>query len=451
MSNLNKERLSVKKKTLLACLMAIAMPLLLPAQQSSTSDSVLQQATIENVIQYAVKRQPLIQQSLIDQEITETTIKSKLADWYPQVNFGYNFNHVFQLQTFVVAGEVRSAGLKNTSALQFTATQNIFNRDVLLASKTARDVRQLSRQNTSSTKIDVAASVSKAFYDVLATEQQVKITRQDITRLERSLKDAQAQYNAGVTDKTDYKRASIALNNTKALLKSNEELLKAKVEILKALMGYPANEPLNIVYDSLQMEKEVVLDTLQTVSYDNRIEFQTLQTQRRLQQANVKYNKWSFLPSVAANGAYNLNFQNDEFSKLYNRNYPYSFAGLTVSVPIFQGGKRKYNIQNAEWQLKSIDWQEINLKNNISSEYARAMAVYKSNLASYLALKENMELAQEVYDVINLQYRSGVKTYLEVITAESDLRTARINYYNALYMVLAGKIDVQKALGQINY
>lgn len=450
MNNLYIERLSEKKKILRAFLLALALPLLLPAQQS-TSDSVLQQATIENVIQYAIKRQPSIQQSLIDQEITETTIKSKLADWYPQVNFGYNFNHIFQLQTFVVGGEVRSAGLRNTSALQFTATQNIFNRDVLLASKTAKDVRQLSRQNTSSTKIDVAVNVSKAFYDVLATEQQIRITTQDITRLERSLKDAQAQYNAGVTDKTDYKRATIALNNTKALLKSNQEVLKAKVEYLKALMGYPATQPLDIIYDSLQMEKEVTLDTLQTVNYTSRIEFQTLQTQRRLQQANVKYNKWSYLPSVAANGAYNLNYQNDEFSKVYNRNYPYSFAGLTVSIPIFQGGKRKYNIQQAEWQLKSIDWQEISLKNNINAEYSQALAVYKGNLASYLALKENMELAQEVYDVINLQYRSGVKTYLEVITAESDLRTARINYYNALYQVLSGKIDVQKALGQINY
>jgi outer membrane protein len=449
MSNLYKRKLSEKAKILNVCLLTFWAPLLLPAQQGT--DSVLQQATIENVIQYAIKRQPLIQQSLIDQEITETTIKSKLADWYPQVNFGYNFNHIFQLQSFVVGGEIRSAGLKNTSALQFTATQNLFNRDVLLASKTARDVRKLARQNTSSTKIDVAVNVSKAFYDVLATEQQIKVTAQDITRLERSLKDAKAQYDAGVADKTDYKRATIALNNTKALLKSNEELLKAKQEYLKALMGYPASEPLNIVYDSLQLEREVALDTLQTINYTSRIEFQLLETQRKLQQANVKYNKWSYLPNVAANGAYNMNFQNDEFSKVYNRNYPYSFAGLTISVPIFQGGKRKYNIQQAEWELKSIDWEIVNLKNNINSQYAQALAVYKSNLASYLALKGNLELAQEVYDVINLQYRNGVKTYLEVITAETDLRTARINYYNALYQVLSGKIDVQRALGQINY
>lgn len=450
MSNLYRERLSEKKKIFQVCLLALAMPLLLPAQQQS-SDSVLQQATIENVIQYAIKRQPLIQQSLIDQEITETTIKSKLADWFPQLNFNYLLQHNFEVQTAVIGGEARKLGVENTSAFQFALTQNLFNRDVLLASRTKTDVRKLSRQNTSSTKIDVAVSVSKAFYDVLATEQQIKVTMQDITRLERSLKDATAQYNAGVADKTDYKRATIALNNTKALLKSNEELLKAKREYLKALMGYPASQPLDIVYDSLQMEKEVTLDTLQTVNYASRIEFQTLQTQRRLQQANVKYNKWSYLPNVYASGAYNFNFQNDQFSKLYNTNYPNSFASLTLSLPLFQGGKRKYNIQAAEWQLKSIDWAEIGLKNSISSEYSQAMAVYKSNLASYLALKENMELAQEVYDVINLQYRSGVKTYLEVITAESDLRTARINYYNALYQVLSGKIDVQKALGQINY
>jgi outer membrane protein TolC len=62
-----------------------------------------------------------------------------------------------------------------------------------------------------------------------------------------------------------------------------------------------------------------------------------------------------------------------------------------------------------------------------------------------------MELAKEVYDLVQMQYRSGIKTYLEVITAETDLRSARINYYNTLYLVLSSKIDVQKALGQLNY
>lgn len=450
MSNLNKERLSKKKKILLAWLLALSTPLLLPAQQQA-GDSLLANATLENVIQYAIRRQPQIQQSLIAEQVTETTIKTKLADWFPQLNFNYLFQHNFEVQTVLIAGEARKLGVNNTSNLQFQATQNIFNRDALLASRTARDVRKLAKQTTSSTKIDVVANVSKAFYDVLATEQQIKVSFENITRLERSLKDATAQYNAGVADKTDYKRATIALNNAKASLKGYEELLNARREYLKSLMGYPDSQSINIVYDSLQMEREVTLDTTQAVNFATRIEFQLLETQKRLQQANVRYNKWSYLPNLYATGAYNFNYQNDQFSKLYNTNYPNSFAGVTLSLPIFQGGKRKYNIQAAEWNLKSLDWQEIGLKNSINAEYAQALAMYKSSLATYLALKENMELAREVYDVINLQYRNGVKTYLEVITAEADLRTARINYYNALYVLLSSKIDVQKALGQYIY
>jgi outer membrane protein len=418
--------------------------------QQPTADSLLQNATLPNVIQYALKRQPLIQQSLIDEKTTELQIKSKLADWYPQLNFNYLFQHNFQIQTTVIGGNAIKLGVDNTSVLQFTGSQTIFNRDVLIANRTKGDVRLQASQQTSGNKIEVVVNVSKAFYDVLATQQQVKVTNENIVRLERSLKDARARYDAGVVDKTDYKRATIALNNAGASKKTNEEALKAKTEYLKAVMNYPQASSLVIVYDSAALEKEIVMDTLKPADYSRRIEYQVLQTQRRLLEANVKYNKWSYIPSLTANGLYNLNYFNNRFEKLYNNSYPNSYAGLTFAFPIFQGGKRKYNIQEAEWDLKRIDLGIVNLKNSFNAEFNSAMSNYKASLANYQAVKENVLLAQEVYDVIRLQYRSGVKTYLEVIAAETDLRTAQINYFNALYQVLSSKIDVQKSLGEIN-
>lgn len=418
---------------------------------SAQSDSLLQQATLENVVQYALQHQPLLKQSSIDEQITEQTIKSKLSEWYPQVNFAYNYQHNFQLQQTVFAGNTVKIGVNNTSALQFNASQTLFNRDVLLASRTADDVRASIRQTTSGNKIDVAVTATKAFYDVLATTQQIRVAAETITRLERSLKDATAQYTVGVADKTDYKRATIALNNAKASKAANEDLLKAKLEYLKAVIGYPTNNELNIVYDSLTMEKEIYTDTLQTADYTKRIEYVQLITQKKLQEANLKYNRWSYIPTVSAFGAYNLNYFNNSFSKLYTNAAPNSYAGLNLSFPIFQGFKRTANIKQAELQVTRIDWDIVNLQNNISAEYAQALAAYKANFENYKALKENVELAKEVYDVIQLQYKSGIKTYLEVITSETDLRSAQINYYNALYQVLASKTDVQKALGQINY
>jgi outer membrane protein len=211
-------------------------------------------------------------------------------------------------------------------------------------------------------------------------------------------------------------------------------------------MGYPSGESLQIEHDTTKLENDISFDTLQTIRFENRIEFQQLQTQQRLLQANLKYNQWSYIPTFSAFGNYNLVFQNDEFSKLYSRTFPNSLIGLQLAVPIFQGGKRHYNIRQAELQLKRSDYEIANLKNNINTEYSQALAAYKSNLTDFYAQKENLDLATDVYNTLQMQYKAGVKTYLEVIIAETDLHTTQLNYYNALYQVMSSKIDVQKAL-----
>jgi outer membrane protein TolC len=441
---------SHKKAGVLFLFMLSQFPSIISAQDTQNV-AVPNIVTLKQAVDYAVKNQPRIQQALLDEQITASTIRSKLADWYPQVNFNYGLQHNFLLQTSVIGGNPIKLGVDNTSSGQFSVSQAIFNRDVLLARRTKEDVLLQSKQVTSSNKIDLEVSVSKAFYDVLATSQQIKIAAENITRIERSLRDATSQYKAGIADKIDYKRATISLNNSRANKKINEELIIAKKAYLKFLMGFPDSAKLDIAYDSLAMEKEIWIDTLQQPDIKNRIEYRLLETQRKLQESNVLYNRWSYLPSVSANAAYNLNFQNDQFSKLYSANFPNSFAALTVSLPLFQGGKRKANLHTATLQLQRTDQDIINLQNSVKSQYAQALATYKSSLQTYLAQQENVALAKEVYDVIQLQYRSGIKTYLEVITAETDLRTAEINYYNALYQVLAGKVDVQRALGQITY
>lgn len=421
------------------------------AENLAAESPTLDKATLDNVIQYALKHQPLIQQSVIDQRVVENTIKSKLADWYPQINFNYNLQHNFAVQTSIIGGNPVKLGVDNTSAAQFSLTQSIFNRDLLLANRSQNDVRQQASQTITNNKIAVAANVAKAFYAVLSTKQQISVAEGDIIRLKKSLKDAKSNYDAGTADKIDYKRVTITLNNTMATKASNEELLKARLQALKYLMGYPVDKPLEITYEPTQMENEIALDTTQKVEVQNRIEYQQLQTLKRLREADLNYSKWAYLPSVSLNGAYNLNFLNNSFGDLYTRNYPNSFANLTLALPIFQGGKRKINTNTAEWQIKRLNLDMVNLKNSVNNEYQQALATYKSNLTVFLSQKENMELAKEVYDLVQMQYRSGIKTYLEVITAETDLRSARINYYNTLYLLLSSKIDVQKSLGQLNY
>src|SRR5438874_4710167 len=318
----------------------------------SLQNSSLANATLSDCIQYALKHQPVIQQSLIDERIAQETIRTKLADWFPQLNLDAYYQHNIQLPTNFFGGNIVTSGSHNISAANFAATQNIFDRDVLLAFRSAGDVKKAARQITDSTTIGIVAGVSKAFYDILLTQKQVSVLDEDIMRLNRSLEDAYNQYKGGIVDKTDYKRATISLNNAKVQRKQQQDLLTAKYYYLRQLMGYADSTHLQLQYDSLELEKESFLDTLQEIKYDNRIEYRLLQTEKNLQQYNLKYYKWSFLPNISAFGNYNLNYINNNFGKLYSRSFPNSNVGVQLAFPIFQGGKRIFQVRAAEWQVK---------------------------------------------------------------------------------------------------
>ncbi len=427
------------------------------AQNRPPEDHLSQQAYLNDCVQYALEHQPLVRQSLIDQEIADRTVRSSQAGWLPQVGANYNLQHYLKQPVTLfpdpTTGEnvPRVIGAKNTSTVSLSVTQNIFSRDLLLANRTADTYRAQASQTTTRNKIDVVVNVSKAFYDIILTQRQVDILTEDITRLQRSLQDATNQYKGGIVDKTDPQRAQIALNNSRAQQKQYHDLVGAKYQTLKQLMGYPANIQLTVTYDTLQLASEVTLDTLLLVNPRNRIEYQLLQTQGQLLDANVRYNRWAYLPTVAAFGNYNLLYQNNAFAQLFNQNFPNSLVGLSVGLPIFQGGRRIQQLKIAELQVRRLDWDVAALTSSVDAEYANALANYKGNLATYQALRENEQLAGDVYRIVNLQYRSGIKTYLDVTIAEADLRTARLNVFNALYSVLTSKLDVQRALGVIQF
>lgn len=427
------------------------------ASAQKPTDSLARQAFLPDCIQYALTHQPIVRQNVIDQEIADRTIRSNQAGWYPQIGASYNLLHYLKLPvTFIPnvnTGERLpvTLGVQNTSTTSFSLTQNIFNRDLLLANQTADAYRVQASQVTVQNKIDVVVNVSKAFYDVIVTQRQVDILGEDITRLQRSLQDATNQYQGGIVDKTDPQRAKIALNNSLALRKQAYDQVGSKYQVLKQIMGYPPNAQLTVAYDTLQLANELALDTTLLANPQNRIEYQLLQTQKRLLEANVRYNRWAYLPNVGAFANYNLLYQNNSLGQLYSALFPNSVVGLSVALPIFQGGRRVQQTKIAELQVQRLDWDAVALVSSVDAEYAQSLAAYKGNLANYLALRENQDLAQEVYRVINLQYRSGIKTYLDVTIAEADLRTARLNVFNALYQAIISKLDVQRALGAIRF
>jgi len=406
-------------------------------------------ATLDELIEYALRNKIELKQAHIDQEIGERQIASALSGWFPQINASASLVHNIQLPAMVIGGETIRMGQKNTSTIGFQADQTILSPELFQASRAAKYIREQNNLNVEDTKINTVVDVSKAYYDILTSEETVKIINENIVRLKRQYTEANARYETGLVDKIDYKRAQISLNSTNAQLKSANEARKFKYDYLKSLLNIPIEEEISLSFVNQSLESNILLDTTELLDIANRVEFQQLETLRDIQKLNTQYQKWSFMPRLGAYANYNMNYFNNEFSRLYRDNIPSSSIGLSLSLPIFTGTKRIQEIRRSELEEERIEWDLRNLENMIGAEYSAAMASYRSNMNEWRNAKENMNLSEEVYNTIKLQYDAGVKTYLELMTAETDLKTTQLNYLNALYAVLSSKLDIQKALGTV--
>ena len=422
--------------------------LLVPVTLKDTGkNGSTQSLTLKQCIDYALTHQPALNISLINIDVTNTTNRINLAGALPQVNAAGSL--IRNIQT--ASPSPASKPFTNTFVPGITVSQTIFNPSLLYAYKSAPLLTKQAQQSVDSSKIFLVDIVSKSFYSLLLTLEQINILKGDTAEFGKSYRDAYHQYKGGIVDETDYEEAEITLNNTKAQLRQANENVIPQYATLKQYMGYPPEQQFNVLFDTLEMMKSIHIDTLQQLQYEKRIEYQLLNTGKDLQSQLVDYYRHSWLPTVSANFDYNLAFENNNLGSLFSNQYPSSLIGVSVSIPIFTGFSRTNNLHKARLQQQILDLDQTNLKLQIYTQYTTALANYKSNYYNLQILQKNVNLSRRVYFVVELQYKQGIVPYLNVITAQSNLITSEINYINALFQVLSNKIDLEKAMGQISY
>ncbi len=241
---------------------------------------------LNNCLKYAFKHQPLIQQLQLRDEINRRNVDLALSDWLPQVDFTAGYQHYLKQPVSIFPdftnpeGPKRevTTGVANTSSLQLNANQVIYNPEVLTAGRSAKFYRRQSQQSNHQSMINLVVGVSKAFYDVLLSQAKLDFYQEDLARTDKTLKDAHSMYESGLSDKIDYQRAEISMNNFNAEILGTREEIKAKYAWLKELIGYPSESPVEIASDSIKMAEDALLDTTEVVRYKNRIEYQLLLT-----------------------------------------------------------------------------------------------------------------------------------------------------------------------------
>ena len=200
------------------------------------------------------------------------------------------------------------------------------------------------------------------------------------------------------------------------------------------------------------------------INYNTRIEFSTLETQQALAGLDLRNRQAGAYPRLVLTGAYGFTGSAKTDSELFafrgptsrnaagfaNQNwFGFGNVGLSLQVPVFDGFRRKYLVQQTRIQQQAIERGFETLKQSIDLQDAQSRTTLVNALDVLDNQKANLALATDVARVTRIKFNAGVGSNLEVITAETDLRSAQTNYYGAIYDVLVAKVDRDKATGEL--
>ena len=430
----------------------------IPAKAQLT-DSITK-FSLQEAIDYAQSHQSSILNASIDEEIAKNTVKRTIGIGLPQLNGNVNFQDFLKIPTNLLPGEIfgkpgtqipAQFGVQYQSSFGLELNQLLFDGSYLVGLQATKTYKELSNKNLKRSRIETAVGVTKAYYSVLVSNEQLSLLDANMERLKKSLNDTKALFANGFVEKIDVDRLTVLNNNLETERGNVIRLLELNMNLLKFQMGMNIQLKL-VLKDSIgSLQVAEFLAVKDTAAYQNRIEYSLLETQKKLNELDLKRYKSLFLPSLAAFGTTSRSFQSNEFLNLIDRSFPATIIGFRLSVPLLSGGVKAYQVRNAKLEVLKTENNLVNLKNGINLEVEQAQTIYRNGLKSLENQKRNMELAKEVLRVTKIKYEQGVGSSIEVTTAETSLKESQNNYINALYDLLINKVNMDRALGKIVY
>lgn len=351
-------------------------------------------------------------------------------------------------------------GLKYAGSAAMSASQLLFDGSYLIGLKAAKVYTDLSSKQAQQTEIEVIDQVTKAYYSVLVSRERLALLDRNISRLENQLRELKEINKQGFAEKIDVDRLQVAFNNLKVEKEKASRLVALGVDLLKFQMGMDLNQSIELTdkLDAVMAEAKAV--ATENFNYSNRIEYSVLETQRDLANLDIKNKQAGYYPKLLVTGRYGYSGSSNSFSELiqtrtevagiaYPNWFNFAFVGLSLQVPIFDGFRKKYEIQQARLTLETVTNGFKTLQQGIDLQLRQSNTNLQNALQVLESQKQNLALAEEIARVSTIKYKEGVGSSLEVINAETELRLAQTNYYSALYDIVIAKVELEKATGTL--
>lgn len=296
--------------------------------------------------------------------------------------------------------------------------------------------------------------LSKLYFIAQVTDKQKTLIQDNLARLEKTLGITQTLLDNGMIRSVDMDRIKIARENLMTQYNNTDALYKQELDLIKYNMELPLDQKINLT-DSVEMSILQPIDTSFTNDFSNRTDIKMLEKQKELTLLNKKMITQEYLPSLAASGQFYYSgmrskFNYFDFGSKDNAWYGAASIGVNLSIPIFDGFSKKAKISQAMVDYNKACISEENSKKYFSIEYENNLRNLTTNRLNIERQKQNIDLAEKVYDVTSQRYHEGIASMSDLLTDETNLSSAQSSYLNALYNLKTAELDILKSTGDLN-
>jgi outer membrane protein len=342
----------------------------------------------------------------------------------------------FSFPTFV--------GPFNVFDARISGTQSIFDFSSIRRLQASRVGVKAARASESGTGDQVAAQVAKAYLAALRAQADLDTSQANVALAEALLKQAENQKAAGTGTGIEVTRARVQLSNERQrLLVSTDGRRRARLQLLRAI-GLRLDTEIELT-DALTYVPvdALTLEQAQARAMGSRADLAAQRERQDNARLSASATKMERLPSVAAFGDYGPS------GSAINNSLPTRTYGISLRLPIFDGGRRDARRTEAESQYRQERVRTDDLKQQIELDVRLALDSLRSAEEQVKVAEEGLGLSENELAQARRRYEAGVATGIEVTDAQTRLERARDNRVEALFNYSAARIDLGVAMGTI--
>lgn len=423
-----------------------AVPTMAQENSEAAQKSEPMVLTLEQALEIALSENPTVQVADKTIEVKKYAKKGTYASLWPEISASATYQRYIKKQTFHIMGKTMEVGTANNYSGGLSAAMPVVNAQLWKSLKlSAMDV-ELAVEQARSSRIDMVEQVSKAFYQVLLAKDSYDVYKRVYDNAVENHKIVENRYKVGQVSEYDYIRSQVSVANAEPNVFNAENSIVLALWQLKALLGMDLNVDVDCAGRLADYESALTAQ-IEMGDLRNNSTMQQLDIQERMLEQALKVKRAANIPSLALSVNYNFTAMDETYKFSQYHWNPYSVAVLNLSIPIFSGGKRRAEINQAKLDLANIELQRENAERQLQTAMMSYYSNMQTNVKQYYASSQTIAQAKRGYDIAVKRYEVGGGTLVDIDNSQLAYTQAELTRAAAIYDYLVNLASMDKLAG----